>query len=124
MTERPTFVFDGDCAFCSSTARALQRWVGGPADVVAWQRADLAALGLTAAECEAAVQWVDDARRSAGALAFADYLRSAGRRWALLGRLLALPSVQVVARPVYAWISRHRHQLPGGTPACKLDPPH
>src|SRR3954465_13994135 len=46
-TERPVFVFDGDCAFCSSCARFIERRIRPSADVEAWQFTDLDALGLT-----------------------------------------------------------------------------
>ncbi len=118
----PTFVFDGDCGFCSSSARLLRRLGPGPARVEAWQRLDLAALGLTEAECDESVQWVAPHVHSRGPLAIADYLAVSRRPVArAAGRLLGLGPVQWVARPVYAWVSRHRHQLPGGTPACRLD---
>ena len=53
-----TFLYDGDCAFCTSCARFAQRWVPTPATIVPWQFADLARLGVTARACEEAVQWV------------------------------------------------------------------
>jgi predicted DCC family thiol-disulfide oxidoreductase YuxK len=118
--DRAALVFDGDCAFCSSTARLLRRHVPARAAIVPWQRADLAALGLTAADCEQAVQWVEPGvRRSAGALAFAHYLQAAGPPWRWLGRLLGLRPAQAVARPAYTLIARNRHRLPGGAPACR-----
>lgn len=124
MTEAATgqaLIFDGDCAFCSSTARFLQRWVPTEASIVPWQRADLDALGLTRDECEQSVQWVGPRCRSSGALAFAHFLQSARPPWVYVGVVLAQPPVQLVARPAYAWIARNRHRLPGGTPACRME---
>jgi predicted DCC family thiol-disulfide oxidoreductase YuxK len=115
----PTFVFDGDCAFCSTCARFIERRIATPAEVVPWQFADLAALGLTQAECEEAVQWVGG-RTTAGPEAIGDLLVSAGSYWKVLGRLLLLRPVLAGAWPVYRLISRHRDRLPGGTAMCSL----
>src|SRR3712207_1142233 len=41
---RPTFVYDGDCAFCTACARFIERRIPADVDVVPWQFADLAAL--------------------------------------------------------------------------------
>jgi predicted DCC family thiol-disulfide oxidoreductase YuxK len=117
---RPTFVFDGDCAFCSTCARFVERRIPTPAQVVPWQFADLAALGLTQAECEEAVQWVAGPERSAGPAAIGDLLVSAGSSWTVLGRLLLLRPVLAAAWPVYRLISRNRDRLPGGTAMCAL----
>ena len=117
-----TFVFDGDCAFCSSSARTLVRIAPSDAAVVAWQRSDLDALGLTPAACELAVQWVDGPRHASGAAAIAAYLRTS-RPWCrAAGWLLSRRPVLALAEPVYRWVARHRHALPGGTPACRLPP--
>lgn len=52
---RPLLVFDGDCAFCTSSARLLAR-IAPAAEMVAWQQIDLAELGLTEeAVCRCAV---------------------------------------------------------------------
>ena len=121
------FVFDGDCAFCSSCAAFIERRIPTPARVVAWQHIDLTPLGLTRADCEAAVQWVErgaDGRIVVGPLAgpvgIAALLRSSTWAWRLAGSLLAVPPVTAVAWPLYRWISRNRHRLPGGTPVCSL----
>lgn len=116
-----TFLYDGDCAFCSTCARAAERWVAGTVRVVPWQRADLEALGVTAAECDESVQWVGpDGARSSGPEAIADVLRT-GRTWARpLGRLLGLRLVLRVAWPAYRWVSAHRDRMPGGTATCAL----
>jgi predicted DCC family thiol-disulfide oxidoreductase YuxK len=120
MTTSSTFVYDGDCAFCSTCARFIQRRIPTPAAVVAWQRTDLAALGLTADECEEAVQWVAPGRRGSGPDAIAWLLLSAGSIWRLPGWLLRLPPARWVAWPAYRWVARNRHRLPGGTATCSL----
>ena len=119
---RPVFVFDGDCAFCTTCARFVERRVPTSAAVVAWQHADLDALGLTAAQCEEAVQWVGPGGRvrASGPRAIGRLLVDAGSFWRPLGRLLLAPPVARVAEPVYRLIAANRHRLPGGTAACSL----
>lgn len=120
-TDRPTFVYDGDCAFCSSCARFIERRIPTPARVEAWQHVDLAALGLTVDECDAAVQWVPvGGQHLAGPLAIAALLRSSRPWWAIAGRALELRPVLALARPAYGWVSRHRHLMPGGTATCSM----
>ena len=114
------FLYDGDCGFCTTSAGWLQRHVMSAAQVVAWQHADLAPLGLSAADCGEAVQWVDDGHRAVGPNAIAAYLQTSTRSWRTAGRFLAAPASQHVSWPVYRWFARHRGQLPGGTPASQL----
>ncbi len=128
--DRPTFVFDGDCAFCSSCARFIERRIRPAAHVVAWQFADLDALGVTEEQAGAAVQWVSAGRApTAGPVAIADMLRTApglaGRLlWRPAGAVLGLRPVAALAWPVYRWVARNRHRMPGGTAACALPPDH
>jgi predicted DCC family thiol-disulfide oxidoreductase YuxK len=117
---KPVFVFDGDCAFCSACAAFVERHIPTPAAVVAWQFADLPAIGLTRAECEEAVQWVEPGRRAAGPAAIAALLRSSRWSWRLVGRVLGWPPVLALAWPGYRLVSRNRHRLPGGTAVCSL----
>lgn len=123
----PVFLFDGDCGFCTRCAMFLRRHVRTPARIVPWGAVDLAPLGVTAAECAQAVQYVSGDRVSAGPVAIADLLRTAGGRrgavWRLLGWVLARRAVLVLAWPVYRWVARHRHRFPGGTVACELPRP-
>jgi predicted DCC family thiol-disulfide oxidoreductase YuxK len=117
----PTFVYDGDCAFCSSCARFVQRWIPTPARVEAWQLTDIAALGLTVEECDAAVQWSTSAtQHSSGPAAIADLLKSSRPWWRVAGHLLSLRPVLWVAWPVYRWVARNRDKMPGGTATCAL----
>jgi predicted DCC family thiol-disulfide oxidoreductase YuxK len=117
----PTFVYDGDCDFCSSCARFVERWIPTPAAVEAWQLIDIEALGLTVAECDAAVQWVTSpTMHTSGPVATADLLRASRPWWRGLGALLRLRPLLRVTWPVYRWVARNRGRLPGGTATCAL----
>ncbi|GAA1805325.1 DUF393 domain-containing protein [Planosporangium flavigriseum] len=122
----PTFVYDGDCAFCSACVRFIERRIHTTARVEAWQRLDLASLGLSADECADAVQWVGtDGDVAAGPAAIARLLRHAGGPsghlvWRPAGAVLGARPALALAWPVYRWVARNRHQLPGGTAACAL----
>jgi len=119
---RPLLVFDGDCAFCTSSARLLET-IGPKAEVVAWQQIDLDELGLTEEAASAAVQWVDlDGTIRSGHEAIAAALRSAGGAWALAGRALIAPGISPIAAAGYRLTANNRHRLPGGTPACVTGP--
>lgn len=124
----PLLVFDGDCGFCTTSsgwvARRLHRPAGPDALLVPWQRSDLAALGTTAERAQREVLWVaGDGIVEGGAAAFAAWLRFRGGPYGLLGRVLAAPGVRALGGSVYRWVAAHRHQFPGGTPACALPPP-
>jgi predicted DCC family thiol-disulfide oxidoreductase YuxK len=117
----PTFVFDGDCSFCTTCADFIERRIPTRARVVAWQFADLELLGLTVEQCEEAVHWVGPTGvTAAGPDAIALLLQDAGRAWHLAGGVLKLRPVRLAAWPAYRWIAGHRHLLPGGTAACSL----
>ena len=118
----PVLVFDGDCGFCTTSAKAGQRWLKLD-NVEPWQMIDLEPLGLTPEQCQAEVQWVVESGRAVGgADAIIAALRFRGSVWGLLGRALALPGVHWFSGVVYRLVARYRYRLPGGTPACKL--PH
>lgn len=117
----PTFVYDGDCSFCTTCARFIERRIPTRARVVPWQFADLESLGLTTEQCEEAVQWVaEDGSTAAGPDAIALLLRDAGRGWQVAGGALRVGPIRLAAWPAYRWIANHRHLLPGGTAACSL----
>ena len=117
----PTFVYDGDCSFCTTCAEFIERRIPTRARVIPWQFADLDSLGLTVEQCEEAVQWVGaDGTTAAGPDAIALLLRDAGRLWQVAGGALRIGPVRLAAWPAYRWVAEHRHLLPGGTAACSL----
>ena len=114
-------VFDGDCGFCTTSARFATRWVDRRQrySIAPWQDLDLASLGLTQEECIAAAQFVRaDGTVRAGHLAIADGLLHGAPAWRPLGWLLTVPGISGLAGRVYTWVADHRYALPGGTPAC------
>ncbi|MEO3742631.1 DUF393 domain-containing protein [Plantactinospora sp. B5E13] len=119
--DRATFVYDGDCAFCSKCADFIDRRIPTGVRVLPWQFADLDDLGLTVAQCDEAVWWVGtDGVRAAGPDAIAKLLGTSRPAWRALGAALRLAPVRAVAWPTYRWVARNRHRLPGGTAACAL----
>lgn len=119
-------VFDGDCGFCTTAIGRLRAVLPRFPEAQPWQRLDLDALGLTVDDVTTYAWLVDrdSGRRWRGAQVFAALLR--GQRSALprlAGATLAAPGVRGLAALGYDWIAAHRHELPGGTPACALPPP-
>ena len=115
------FLFDGDCAFCSSAARWLIRHVPTATEVTAWQHVDLVGLGVAVAEVAEAVVLVGPTGRSSGSVAIAALLGgSSSRAWRGVGRVMSLPLIRDLARVVYQQVAANRHRLPGGTPQCAL----
>ena len=118
--KRPVFLFDGDCAFCTSCARLLER-IGPEATIAAWQVSDLDELGVTAAQAAQAVRWIEiDGTVRSGHEAIAAALGTASWPWRIAGRTLLLPGASLLAAAVYRLVDRNRQRLPGDTPACAI----
>ena len=118
MPRRPVLVFDGDCGFCTWSARIADRWAQGRLAVVPWQAAELDDLGLTAAACAEAVQYVGEGVHGSGAEAVARALLLCRVPAPLVGRTLLRRHVAPVAERAYRVVAANRHRLPGATPAC------
>ena len=110
-------VYDGECGFCVRSARWIEARLPADARVEPWQSLELAELGLSRDDVEAAVWWIADdsrsTRRSRGAEAIGRSLVAAGGSWGVAGRLIIHPPLCWLARPVYALVAANRHRLPG-----------
>jgi len=91
--------------------------------IVAWQQADLGTLGVTAEQCQTAVQWVsaDLTRILSAHKAIARVCKDAGGMITVAGWLMSMPVVSPIAGVVYRWVARNRQKMPGGTAACAID---
>src|SRR3954451_18619690 len=123
----PWIIYDGDCAFCASSAdwlaRRLHRPEGPNPRLVPWQFTDLAALGTTAERAQREALWIaTDGTIYGGAAAFAEGLKFRGGVYAAAGHIMNLPGVQGLAATVYRLIAKNRHRVPGGSPACAIPP--
>jgi predicted DCC family thiol-disulfide oxidoreductase YuxK len=107
-----TLLYDGGCGFCTRCARWLQAHAQG-VDVVPWQAADLASLGLTEQQVREAAYWVDGTAIDGAEGAIARSLVACGAGYALIGRLLLRPGVRRVAGVGYRFVAKHRAHLPG-----------
>jgi predicted DCC family thiol-disulfide oxidoreductase YuxK len=118
--ERPVLLYDGDCGFCTTCVRLLER-TGPDAEIVAWQLTNLAELGITEQQAADAVQWVQiDGTIRTGHEAIAAVLNTAGGIWKIIGRTTLLPGITWVAAKLYRLVADNRYRLPGGTPACAV----
>lgn len=121
MGTPPVLVYDGDCAFCTSSVRWIERHLHPRCTTTPWQFADLAALGVTRERAEHEVLWVTPYGAAyGGSQAVAKILLATRGLWWLAGALLMLPPGRWVAPPLYRLVARNRHRMPGGTPACAV----
>lgn len=108
-TAAPVLVYDGDCTFCKWCVRFLVRRTRRPLVCVAYQTADLSALGLTREQCEVSVQWVAaDGRQQSANFAAAAALRNARLPYSLFGVLINLPVIRKIAAFVYGQVAQRR----------------
>jgi predicted DCC family thiol-disulfide oxidoreductase YuxK len=121
--DEPMLVYDGDCALCTRVVGIALGRMKVACRAVAWQQADLAALGLTEAEVTEKVWWVEPGgTKVSGHRAVAAALRHGSPAVRPLGRLLDAEPLSLVASAGYDLVARNRHRLPGGTAACRVDP--
>lgn len=115
-------IFDGDCGFCTASARWIERRLSPGHPVVAWQTLDtLEPFHLTTHDVETAAWWIDvTGTAHGGARAIARSLIACEGAWPWVGRLLLVPPVSWLAAVVYRQVARHRHRLPGATEACAV----
>ncbi len=114
-------IYDGDCGFCTRSAKWIGSRLGDRHRVLPYQSLDIAEYGLTIDDVTNAAFWID-AHRTAhrGHLAIGRSLVAVGGFWGIVGRIIIHPPVSWIAKPVYGLIARNRSSLPGATDACKI----
>ncbi|MDF6017080.1 DUF393 domain-containing protein [Streptomyces sp. JH34] len=121
MRTRPVLIYDGDCAFCTSSVRFAEQHLRLRCEVSPWQFTDLDVHGVTQERAEYELLWVTPTGDVHGGVqAVAKLLLNAGRGWAVPGALLTLPPLRWIAHGVYRLVANNRERMPGGTPACGL----
>ena len=119
---RPIIIYDGDCAFCSSSIRTLQRIIKRAPTMRPYQFTKLEDYGLTLQQCETALQYVaTDGSISSGHEAYRQMLKELGGGWKALAILMRTPGYYALANAVYRWVAKNRHRMPGGTPTCSIE---
>jgi predicted DCC family thiol-disulfide oxidoreductase YuxK len=123
LPTKPVLYFDGDCGFCSSVARKTQR-LRLDIQIETLQSVDLVSLGIDPAIAERMIPLLSpNGDVTYGHKAIAKALETGPWYWVQVGHLLESSILKKPAATTYAFLARHRHRLPGGTPACRLDPP-
>jgi predicted DCC family thiol-disulfide oxidoreductase YuxK len=117
----PVLIYDGDCAFCSSTVRTLQKLIKNPPKIIPFQFIDTTQFGLTKQQCSEEIKFVDaNGLVSGGESAFKKFFFEVGGAWRLLGGVMGLPLIRQISGVIYRWVAKNRFRLPGGTPTCSL----
>ena len=113
-----TLVYDGDCGFCTATARWARLRLSDDYRVIASQQADLDALGLTEEDVARSAWWVDlDGTCSDEHRSIAAALRAMSAPWPAVGSLLTLGPISPLARGIYRLVANNRYRIrwPGAT---------
>ena len=116
-------IFDGDCAFCTSSVNWTVKHSRAKFETIPFQWAKLEDYGLTREQTEKRVYLIADGKMFAGSKAVAKMLRLEPN-WILkaIGGIALVPPFSWIAALLYNAVAANRHRLPGGTPACKLPP--
>lgn len=122
QASKPVFIYDGDCAFCSSSVRFFRKLSPkNSVNIEAFQFLNLPLFGLTSQQCLAEAKFVaKDGQISGGYMAFARLFELQTGWLKFVGKFLRLPIVRTVSAAVYKWVAKNRYRLPGGTPECAL----
>lgn len=120
---KPVLIFDGDCGFCTTTANLIREKSSTPIEIHPWQFIDVTKYGLTQAQTMDKVFVVEGVKTFGGHRAFAKILLlQKNPLLKLAGALIMYTPIAWLARPGYRLVAKYRHKLPGGTPACKIEP--
>lgn len=116
-------IFDGDCGFCTSTANYIVKHSKAPIVAHAWQLVDVTQYGILQPQAAERVYLYSEGQAHGGHEAFAELLRiQHNPALRVIAFLMVVPPLCWLSRIGYALVAKFRHKLPGGTPACKIEP--
>lgn len=127
----PVLIFDGDCAFCTSSLHFGERLLGTDGwAAIPFQFAEMDALAeftagaATRERAEREILWITPTGQVHGGADAVARLLLRTRRvpWVLLGAVALLPGFRALTDVIYRLIAANRHRLPGGSPACAIGP--
>lgn len=118
----PTLVYDGDCGFCTSSARWIERRLDPDVRVEMWQALDLDVLGLATDDVTTAAYFVDpDGSLHRGHAGIGRALQHMALPYRVIGWVMQRPPISWIAAPIYRLVATYRHRLPGATDSCRVD---
>lgn len=118
----PLFIFDGDCAFCSSSMRVLRRMTRSRINSQPFQTLSFENLGTSRELAELSVLYLKRGFVYRGARAIAEFLIDSKTPWLIAGWFIKTPVILSFAELAYDLVAKNRHRLPGGTPECEIEP--
>ncbi len=114
VLSEPVVVFDGECGLCRYGTAHIAARFHLPARRLAWQDADLDALGLSEAQVRDRMWFLSPGIPPAGgAAAFAGWLAGGDGTARALATLLRAKGIRNLAEIVYRVIARNRYRIPG-----------
>ncbi|MFF8911626.1 thiol-disulfide oxidoreductase DCC family protein [Streptomyces olivaceoviridis] len=124
LRSSPVLAYDGDCGFCQTSIDRIQALAAPTLEAVPWQFLPTESTSPYLERLDREVLLLHGGSVLAGgADALARYVStSRSPAYRALAALVRLPGIRACARVLYRWVSRHRHRLPGGTPACAVPP--
>ncbi|HLP22987.1 MAG TPA: DUF393 domain-containing protein [Microbacteriaceae bacterium] len=116
-----TLIYDGDCGVCTVAADWVRHRLRAATDVIASQRIDPGAFGLSVRDVAERVWLVTDSGRYGGHEAVAELLRLQPEpAWRVLGSVMRIPPISWLARLTYAVVARNRHRIRVGPVRCEV----
>jgi len=101
-------VFDGDCGFCTASARWIKRRLPDSVAVEPWQSLELEEIGLSRDGISAAAWWIEDSGRHHRAhMAIGHAVHAVGGWWGLVGRAMVTPPISwlTTGRPPHVTVT-------------------
>ncbi len=123
MTENATLLFDGDCGFCQTNVRRIDKLLNSDTTVLPYQKFDFSQTKVTRKDAESALVFIaTDSEYYIGAAALSKWLMTGNTLYKVFGSIIAIPGFSQSAQILYKFIAKHKSLLsrsPHCTPASE-----